>query len=197
MSLAIIVLAAGCSARLGQPKQLINYHHQTLVERQLQLALRISSNVSCVLGFDAQRIQQKIAHLDVKVVENQQWQQGLASSIACGVNHVADDCEAVMLLLVDQWQLQVADLQKLTAQWCKNPQTIVATSAEHLKAFGPPVIFPQAYFKQLASLQQGQGAKSLLKQYQDKVIFVAMESAFVDLDTPEQLAHFRHYVNDN
>ena len=84
-SLAIIVLAAGRSSRLGQMKQLITVNDKSLVELQLERALKVSSKVYCVLGFNARHVHASIEHLPINTIINSKWSDGMASSIAAGV----------------------------------------------------------------------------------------------------------------
>ena len=191
--LAILVLAAGQSARLGQMKQLITIKDKSLVEWQLAQALHVSDQVYCVLGFKASQVQARIDHLPITTIINSTWSEGMASSIARGVDALTPDTQAVMIILVDQWQLTSADLTRHLAYWQEAPDAIVVAQNESVmtenakEKIGPPVIFPQHYFAELKQLTGQQGAKPLLKKYQDKLLKVALGHAFIDLDTPEQL----------
>jgi len=190
---AIIILAAGQSSRLGQMKQLVTVQDKSLVEVQLEQALKVSNQVYCVLGFKAEKIQARIDHLPVTVIINRQWSTGLASSIAAGVKALASDVKAVMLVLVDQWQLTSADLIKMRGFWQDNPHAIVVAHAlnngvvDAREKIGPPVVFPQHYFLELAQLSGQEGAKPLLNKYQQVLVKVTLAHAFIDLDTPEHL----------
>jgi len=198
--LAVVLLAAGCSSRLGQAKQLIMMNSESLLARQAKLALSVSNHVSCVLGFQSERMEMEVDSLPIKIVENEHWQCGLSSSIATGVNSLAEDVDAVILLLVDQWQLNSEDLHQLINYWYQHPDKIVACRNEDKldiknKAIGPPVIFPFQYFSELKALTKGQGARTIIKKYQENVHTLPLSHAFIDLDTPEQLEKFNHYFN--
>jgi len=201
--LGIVLLAAGCSSRLGQAKQLVCINEQSLIVRQCELALRVSEQLSCVLGFQAQVMKNNITHLPINIVINDYWQQGLSSSIAIGVSSLPDDIDGVMLLLVDQWQLTHQHLLLLIDTWknqaVQNTRKNIIVSAEfntenneHVP-MGPPVIFPRQYFPALKALKIGQGAKSVIKQNQESLIKVPIPQAFIDLDTPEQLISLENY----
>jgi len=209
--LAIIILAAGCSARLGQPKQLIPFIDSSLLAFQCQQALLVNDNVSCVLGFQAETMAKEIDALPINRVINSSWQQGLSSSISTGVSSLSADIDGVMLVLVDQWRLIVDDLQRLISIWQKQPDKIIAAEGcsvvdkmeEQLvrvqkevstKIVGPPVIFPRRFFRKLADQHLGNGAKKLLKEYHKHVIEVELPHAFVDLDTPKQLTQLQKYL---
>jgi len=194
--LSIIILAAGASSRLGQAKQLVNLNGQSLLERQCNLALSLTENTYCVLGGDANKHKQVIGGKPINVVVNDYWQQGMATSIAAGVKALPSHIDAVMIILVDQWQLTPEHIERVAKLWLQSPEMIIATShnASNAKKIGPPVIFPKRVFSQLIELKGDSGAKSILAKYREWLNIIEIPEAFVDLDTPEQLAVMRASV---
>lgn len=192
-SFAIVVLAAGQSTRLGQMKQLIDFKNISLIEFMLRQALTVTDNVYCVLGCNEQQVQARIDHLPIKTIINHNWSDGMASSIATGVAALAPETSAVMILLVDQWQLRAEDLNQHRSYWRDNPHAIIVaqkrceSSAEKNEKIGPPVIFPKRYFDELTQLNGEKGAKALLSKYSHKLLKLELSHAFIDLDTPEHL----------
>src|SRR5258707_4179867 len=84
--IGVIVLAAGASSRMGEPKQLLRYDKETLLGRAVRAALEARLGpVVVVLGSEADAMQEEIAALDVKIFVNQSWQDGMGSSIRCGL----------------------------------------------------------------------------------------------------------------
>lgn len=194
-NVAIIVLAAGQSSRLGQMKQLVSIKGRSLIEYQLEQALKVSNKVYCVLGFNANEINLRIDHLPIHTIINHNYCDGMASSIAAGVAALPADISAAMIVLVDQWQLTSSDLINHISHWQINSDAIiVAQSIDPTKTaggenMGPPVIFPQQYFSEFKALTGNKGAKPLLAKYNDKLLKVPLAQAFFDLDTPEQLSN--------
>lgn len=220
MTLAIVVLAAGCSSRLGQPKQLVAFKEQSsewdktprnLLEKQCLLASKITKNSYCVLGYQANLMMPYLA--GCQPIENLAWQQGLGTSISCAVRAIGAKYQAILFVLVDQWQVADCDLIELIEQHQKSAQAIIvsdylATNGQQL-SYGPPVIFPQPYFADLLALKGEQGAKAVIEQVladttstniakpsDGDVCFVTINKASVDLDTPAQLASFKEYINN-
>ena len=209
--LAIIVLAAGASSRLGQPKQLVEFAGKSLLLRQCELALQLSSEVVCVLGCQADIMAERLQDLAINLVINENWQQGMSSSIAAGIAALPRHIDAAMILLVDQWQLRPASLRLFEQNWREKPEKITlagmsrtiksetanltkqaeGASEQQVIKTGPPVIFPRFFFPDLMALTGTSGAKPLLKNHQDKLNMVNLSAAFIDLDTPEQLAELR------
>ena len=123
----------------------------------------------------------------------------MASSIAAGVKELNTDINAVMIVLVDQWQIASTDITKLKTNWLNNPDAIIVSqnNSDQLKAsIGPPVIFPARYFSELCQLTGQQGAKPLLKKYKGYLLPVTMAHAFADIDTPEQLSAMNKVMNN-
>jgi molybdenum cofactor cytidylyltransferase len=198
-NVAIIVLAAGRSTRLGQMKQLLPIDKTHLVNVQLELALKVTNKVYCVLGYQAERVQSCIEHLPITTIINHQWSNGMASSIAAGVRALTIDIKAVMIVLVDQWQLTSTDLIQHCISWQNNQDKIIVAqneaSAELKASIGPPVIFPEYYFTELMQLTGEKGAKPMLDKYRGALLNVPLTTAFIDVDTPEQLIMMNKALN--
>ncbi len=185
--LAVLLMAAGQSSRLGQPKQLIKYRGQALLLRQVQLALALNIQATCVLGYQAGLMKTLLTAQPIQILTCLDWQQGLSNSIATGVASLQNNVEAVLIFFVDQWCLQAQDLQQLITAWLKQPTRIVI-SKNCAQEMSPPVIFPRQCFSQLAQLSGDHGAKKVIKQNKHLVTSIELLNAFYDLDTPEQLA---------
>ncbi|REL34738.1 nucleotidyltransferase family protein [Thalassotalea euphylliae] len=194
---AILILAAGNSSRLGEAKQLVQIDGEYLLIRQIKLALKLSNNVTVVIGHDAETYQELLATWPVNLVENSKWSTGMGSSIACGVGNIinASNASGVLLMLVDQWQVTEQDIAKLMTAHSMGEQLATISCWNETDnssvEFGPPVIFSQALFDQLSKLDGKQGAKFVLAKLraQNKQLVEQIEliNAKADLDTPEQL----------
>lgn len=186
-SLHVIVLAAGASTRLGQPKQLVRLGGQPLLHTVVSQAVAIAgSSVTVVLGAHAQDLTRLLQHSPASVVVNRRWEEGLASSIRCGLAAVPPTATAVLILLGDQVAVSADDLQRLSAAWGGHDTVIAA--AVYRGTVGVPAIFPRFCFSELAELRGDQGARVLLQRYAHRLAHVPMPSAAIDLDTPADLA---------
>src|ERR1700761_340285 len=86
MKAAAVILAAGGSTRLGQPKQLLKFAGQTLLRRTVQAALNSRfQRVLVVLGSATEACTKEVADLPVGLVHNSRWADGLSSSIQTGI----------------------------------------------------------------------------------------------------------------
>jgi molybdenum cofactor cytidylyltransferase len=181
-----IVLAAGASSRFGSAKQLVRLAGRPLLHTVVTRASEVTGNaLIVVLGSGAAQLAPLLKHSPGSVVINQEWREGLASSIRAGVARLPAACSAVMLLLADQAAVTAEDLKRLAGSWRKQPQHIAA--ALYSGSCGAPAIFPRSSFRSLSELRGDTGARALLVRNPDRVVRVPMPSAAVDVDTPEDL----------
>lgn len=187
----IIILAAGSSSRLGQPKQNLIFKGQTLLQRAIQAALRVNCGpVIVVLGGNADLIRPKLENLKVDIVFNDDWQEGMSSSIRSGIQHHQTDqpkITSVILMLCDQPFVNEDILQKLIA--AGKPGAIIASG--YNDTMGPPAFFDGCYFPELLTLKGNEGAKHLMLKHKEKVITVPFDLGSIDIDTAEDFERLK------
>jgi len=191
MPFAAIVLAAGASRRLGQPKQLLRVGGEALIERAVRLAaLAGAAPVIAVLGAHRERIRAAVSLAGAIAVFNSDWEQGIATSIHAGVRAL-DGCDppasAVMILACDQPRLTAAHLRALLDAFASQPSPAIAASA-YAGVLGIPAVFPRAVLGDLLALRGDKGARSLLSQPPCPVVSVPFAGGEVDIDEPGDLA---------
>lgn len=194
-NIAILLLAAGASTRLGHPKQLIQLDTQSLLEKAAGAALDSGCQpVLVVLGAYAEKIKPVVQHLPVQIVENAAWQSGMGSSIACGIPFLEKDfpeLEAVILMLCDQPFVQADTLLQLVKSWRENGAGIVASA--YGGTFGPPAVFGRRFFKELGMLESEKGAKSVMMAHKEELVLLPFPEGAVDLDTAGDLEHYLYH----
>jgi len=189
-NLHAIVLAAGASTRLGQPKQLVKLASRPVLHTVVSNAVAVAGNaVTVVLGAHAQELTRLLAHSPASVIVNRHWQEGMASSLRVGLNAIPSTCSAALILLGDQVAVTADDLKRLVNAW-NGHDTVIAASvyAGHV---GVPAIFPQWCFTELRELRGDRGARMILERHAQRLVHVQMPNAAIDLDTPEDLAALR------
>jgi molybdenum cofactor cytidylyltransferase len=184
-----VVLAAGASTRFGSAKQLVRVAGRPLLHTAITRAAEVTGNaLIVVLGSGAAELAPLLKHSVGSIVVNQEWREGLASSIRAGMARLPSTCSGVMLLLADQPAVSADDLKRLAGSWRRNPQCIAA--ALYGGNCGVPAIFPRSTFRELAELRGDVGARALLRRSADRLVRVPMPSAALDVDTPEDLLAF-------
>jgi molybdenum cofactor cytidylyltransferase len=183
-----VILAAGGSARLGRPKQLVQYKRKPLLLRTVHLARESTGGrIIVVLGAGQQRLRSLLRRRACKVdiVSNSDWPAGLASSLRSGLNRVSPTASAALILLVDQARLTAPDIARLIRSWRKRP-TIPAAACYEGK-IGAPAVIPRRWFGEARSLQGDVGARALLRRL-GEVSSVGMPTAGFDVDTEAEAA---------
>ena len=191
MSVAAMILAAGGSRRLGQPKQLLAYRGETLLNRAIRIASEAgASPVLAVLGADFESIRRSIQSSITIPVLNDRWRQGMGSSIAAGMRALAvcaPDADGVLLMSCDQPRLTVEHLQALIVAFASQAPPAIAASA-YAGVNGVPAVFPRATFDLLRDLHGDKGARSIIDRASCPVVAVEFPGGDLDIDAPEDLA---------
>jgi molybdenum cofactor cytidylyltransferase len=138
--LAVLVLAAGTSSRLGSPKQPLNYKNESLLKIAVKKALRISNNVFVVLGYKKEQCQKELMEFNINILFNENYKIGIGSSISFGINHTKDFLNT-MILLCDQPFLKSTHLYLLKVNI--DNKHIIATKYEQNTMSTVPAIFPK------------------------------------------------------
>lgn len=187
MSLHVLVLAAGASKRLGQPKQLVKLGGRPALHLVVTTAVALTGNaVTVVVGANAREMTHLLAHSPASVIVNRSWEEGMASSLRFGLASLPPGCDAVLVLLGDQVGVTADDLKRLAAAW-KGEESLIA-AAVYDQHVGVPAIFPRLCFSELAELRGDHGARAVLERNSYRLVRVPMSNAAIDLDTPEDLA---------
>jgi molybdenum cofactor cytidylyltransferase len=184
VSIPAVVLAAGASSRLGEPKQLIRLGGENLLER----AVRVAREAGCepvvvVIGSEFARVLGDSVLGDVVTVINEKWKEGMASSIRLGVGALkfaAKDAEGVVLMTCDQPAVTAKHLSQLTSR-------AEVTASRYAGRNGIPAFFPKNHFDSLMVLTGDKGARELLVTARS----VDLSGGDLDVDTAEDLAQAR------
>lgn len=183
----ILLLAAGASHRMGQPKQLLPWGLHTLIEHQVQTLLKTGQPVVVVLGHLWERIVPLLEPLPVLTLIHAHWETGMGSSIACGIGEVKkkfpEACGA-MITQLDQPLITESHLDKLLGSYQPgSKQIIVSRSSTGWE--GVPVLFDSYYFKVLQLLRGEEGARKIFRDHPRFVKSIESADPLDDMDTPE------------
>jgi molybdenum cofactor cytidylyltransferase len=185
--IGIIVLAAGASVRMNEPKLLLRFQGKTLLRRAAQTALEsIYKPVVIVLGKNFERARAEIADLPVEIVFNENWRRGLSSSIRAGVEkllEIAPAAAAVVITLADQPLVTAHHLNLFAEKFAQSKSAIIA--AEYNETRGVPALFARNIFDDLDNLAGDQGAKQIIQKYRSLATTIDLPEAAFDIDTPQ------------
>lgn len=180
----IVLLAAGASTRLGQPKQLLAYKGRTLIQHMIHLVSDFQeTEIRVVLGANFDEI---IDHIDItgeKVLFNEDWENGLSTSIKRGLLDLTSnfpDIAGVMFVLCDQPFVNNELLQKVFEAFEKEKQ-IAACFYDGI--LGTPAMFDKSFFEEILALKGDKGAGMIIKQHRDITTIIPFEDGSKDIDT--------------
>lgn len=190
-SYAVIVLAAGASRRMGQPKQLLPVNGHPLLRRVVQAAVDSKlGEVFVILGANVEKIRSSMEGLPVEVMVNEAWEEGMGSSIRTAMAAIDDDSRSthgVIVALGDQPEISAAHLIRLIQTQQNSGKSIVASRCAG--KLSPPVLFGSVHFEALRNLRGDAGARALLQANPDEIAAVDTDR-LGDLDTPDDYADF-------
>ncbi len=187
-----VVLAAGGSHRMGSPKQLLQLDGESLVRRAVRTALASRcERVYVVVGAHAKAVTRELRDLPSDVIENPGWEDGLASSIRCGVAALEAAqplADAALLTLADQPRVTPVVLDRLIDLFERERERELESrdlvACEYADTIGVPALFGRRYFDALRSLTGDRGARAVLSAEREHVARVAFAPAAIDVDTP-------------
>jgi CTP:molybdopterin cytidylyltransferase MocA len=190
-SVAAVVLAAGASRRLGQPKQLLMLDGETLLARSVRLAREAgAAHVIVVVGAQAESIGAVVPAASATMVTNEDWEQGIASSIHAGVKALDAASNGALILACDQPRLTAGHLRGLIEIFAaQSAPTIVAST--YAGVLGIPAVFPREVFPQLLALSGDKGARSLLMHPPCPLNAVPFDGGELDIDEPDDLTQIQ------
>lgn len=188
-----IVLAAGRSSRMGQPKALLRASHdgETFVERLVSSLLAGGiDDVVIVAGEAAAAIGERVG-FPARLVVNPQADRGQISSIQLGLDVVdRPGVLAMMVAPVDQPLVSAATVRLVLEAWRRTRAPIVRPVRDG--RHGHPVLFDRELFDELRRADPSAGARAVVHAHADRATDVPVDDdgAFVDIDTPEDYARW-------
>ena len=177
---AAVILAAGASTRLGEPKQLVTLGGERLLERAVRVAREAGCVPVVVLGCGAEAIEDACELDGVQSMRNSSWEEGMGSSVRAGVAAVRDWAAGLLLMTCDQPAVTGQHLRELM-------QGGDLAASSYAGKRGVPAYFPVSSLPLLLALEGDAGARGLLASAR----LVALCGGELDVDTVESLVDAR------
>lgn len=185
----VLIMAAGASRRLGQPKQLLEYKGETLIRRISNEAIKAKiGEITVVTGYDHENIGKGISDLKVNIFHNEEWEEGLGASIRNGLKHILDaepETNAILLSMVDQPFVDATHLKRLVAAYDAARPMIIASA--YSSTFGVPILIDSFYFDELKTLKGDEGGKKIFANYIKNIVEIPFIEGKIDIDEKKDL----------
>jgi molybdenum cofactor cytidylyltransferase len=182
-----LMLAAGSSSRLGQPKQLLRFNGKPLLQHSIDIALAVNKGpVLTVLGANADMIKKHVTVTGGHIFTNDNWQEGMGSTIAYGVQRMYElhpEMMALIIMVCDQPLITPSLLNELIQMHEENEKRIVACA--YGDSLGTPVLFERRFFNELTQLNGHGGAKKIIFKYPEDVAAMPFPDGNIDIDTAD------------
>ena len=180
-----MLLAAGESSRMGQPKSLLLWRGLPLVQYQTASMLEAgASSVIVVLGHNSDEILPHVVASDtLQIVINPDHQKGKTTSIRLGMSNVSNDVNGILLLAVDQ--PRPPDLVRHVMEEHRRSGAIITHPTHHGRG-GHPIIFDASLKHELLAItEENQGIREVVALHHEDIHTVAVDSPIthVDLNT--------------
>ncbi len=187
LNIQLLLLAAGASRRMGEPKQLLSWGNNSIIGHQIQTLLATNKSVSVVLGAHSKEIILAIEKFPISIFINEHWENGMGSSISVGVQQLlAKDptIDGILISLIDQPLITTDHFKKILSLFQANKKQIIVSNSKNGWS-GAPVLFDKIYFNELLKLQGDEGAKVVTGKYNDFVKLIDAGNKLIDIDTPD------------
>ena len=182
-----IILAAGGSSRLGEPKQVIQWRGHTLIWHAVRAADGLDP-VAVVIGEAAGELRRALKKEPVEIIVNADWEAGQSSSVRIGLEAIPPEAEAVVFLLADMPFVTQELVSALVQRYHQTLAPLVATWAGGRRA--NPVLFDRETFSDLRELKGDQGGRAIFRRFERE--FVEWDDpVLLDVDTPEDLERLK------
>jgi molybdenum cofactor cytidylyltransferase len=182
-----IILAAGESKRMKVQKLLLPFDGITMIEKVIENVINSKvDHTVVVLGSDNKEIMKVIGHLPVTICYNDNYRQGMFSSIKCGIKTLPHCCDAVLIFLGDQPMIPVEAINMVIKAYCNSNKSIVIPTFEQKR--GHPLLIDKKYFEEIEKLDDQSGLRALAVKFPEDLLEVetGMSGILRDIDTKEE-----------
>lgn len=182
-----LVLAAGMARRMGSTKQLLPFGDRTILQTVVDtLHSADLAGVVVVLGHDADAVRESLRDRTVLCCVNDAYREGMFSSVLCGLRHLPEDADAVLIALGDQPQIELKVVQAVVRAYREGDRGIVIPISGGKR--GHPVLINLSRYRgEILVLSGDEGLKPVMRGHPQDTLEVPVDDEGIlrDLDTPE------------
>ncbi|MFJ7683977.1 nucleotidyltransferase family protein [Peribacillus butanolivorans] len=200
LKVGAVILAAGMSTRMGKPKLLLPLNGQPLFKYTLKATVDASLQpIVLIAGHYIEEIRHYTHDLeDIEIIYNQNYANGMASSLKIGIQAVKKDVDAVMVFLADQPLVSKSIVQLLIDHYkAHKHEGIRIVRSKYKEDLGHPILFDAELFNEFDSIDGEQGGKEIIKKYTRLTKIISFDNQMwgMDVDTPEDYLIMKKYFD--
>jgi molybdenum cofactor cytidylyltransferase len=185
--ISAIILAAGQSKRMGQPKMLLPWGPSTVIEHVVATFLNAGvEDILVVTGGAHEQVEKAIDRYPVRKMQNMDYATGeMLSSLQCGLRKMPDPAQAALIGLGDQPQIQEAIIRFICEAYQESRSSLIVPSFRMKR--GHPWLVARPLWKKILALRPPETPRDFLNHYADKIQYVSVDTPTIlaDLDTPQ------------
>ena len=181
-----IILAAGESKRMGQPKMLMPWGKSTVLQTVIATFQAAGLRDIMVVTGGSRRQVEALVGRSVQVVYNKSYQQGgMLSSLQVGLSAIKHEADAALIGLGDQPQVQMGTVQLILQTYQNKSPKIIVPSYQMKR--GHPWLVAREFWGEVLTLKSTQSPRDFLNAHSDEIVYVNVDTSSIidDIDTPE------------
>lgn len=201
-SIGAIILAAGQSKRMGEPKLLLPYQGIPIIHYPVEIAVQHKLTPIVVVGgkyYHQLKKELEPFHQSISMMYNEQYEDGMSTSLITGINSVEGELDAVLIFLGDQPLVADEVVKKLIDTYQKNRENgIYIVRPRYDQRPGHPILFDKRLFKHFQYLNGDEGGRSIIKANEEHLLYVDFEQTDwnLDIDTKRDYDYLiQHHLN--
>jgi molybdenum cofactor cytidylyltransferase len=182
-----IILAAGESKRMGSPKMLLLFNGITMLEKVIgNIRDSVVDHIVVVLGAEKEALTELVSKSSVRYCFNDNYKQGMLSSVKCGFRNLPPDFEAVLVFQGDQPFISPKVINRVIEGYRSDGKGIVIPVCKGKR--GHPLLIDQKYRNDIERLDDKEGLRALSRQFSEDVLEVETDDPGIlrDFDTYEE-----------
>lgn len=186
--IAAIILAAGQSKRMGQPKMLLPWGTMTVIEHVVATFLDAGvEDLVVVTGGAREQVEGLVGRFPVRTVHNPGFETGeMLSSVQYGLNVMKAETEAALIGLGDQPQVQGSTVRQLRQAFLERGSLLLVPSFQRRR--GHPWLVARPLWQELIAMKAPESPRDFLNRHGGEIDYVDVDTSTIlaDLDTPEE-----------
>ncbi len=189
-----VVLAAGMSRRMGQPKQLLPWGKTTVIGQVVNVLQAAQvAQIVVVTGKSREQVEQTLKNTSAQCVFNPRYETSeMLTSLKVGISRLHDEVQAVLVVLGDQPQIQVSVVQGLIEQYRLGKGVLIVPSYQMRR--GHPWLVDRSLWQEILQMDdERESMRNFLNHHAQDIVYYLVDtpSILTDMDTPEDYQQMR------